>query len=495
MFKNIFFFSLIFTALVFTGCHEELLFPEPPSNITTANFYKTAKDIDMGVIAIYGRLQYRKARVQSMENSDLTFMELPGDNMYKGTWARHYEHVDEWNCLPTSTGMDYMWTQSYSGIFYANSVLENIDNPVNYVAGEKEKYLGEAKFMRALFYFDLVRLYGGVPRIDKTVSIADSRKVGRAPEADIYNLIVEDLKAAVDNLPAQNTPGRASKGAAVALLAKVYVYLKDWSNAKIYFEKLFSEFNFELLPDVTNILKTEDNKELIFVVKYVDGTYGQFLSKEGLPYQGIFKVLKDGGNWCPSWDLLKRFDPEDTRKEAAITEMWKSYATKEADEPIWNPWINKWFVPERMNVATTVGCELDIPVLRLGDMILLYAETLYELNQTGPALVQLNRIRERAFNGSTHNYSDSDIPNKEAWLEKLHLERRFELCFEGERWFDLVRSGLYLNLHEYETYNDGQGVILKRKLDPKPWKKYFPIPQSEIDQYDPGVLVQNEGYD
>jgi len=481
--------------LAIAGCHDELLYPEPPSNLTTANFYKSGKDMNMAVIGIYSRLQSRKATVYNAENSDFTFMELAGDNAYKGTWASLYEHVDNWEMSSTSVGMEFWWTQCYNGIFRTNNVIENIDNPDNYQAGEREQYLGEAKFLRAMFYFDLVRVYGGVPKIDRPVTIAESKEIPRASEGEIYSLIVEDLTEAVNLLPDFIAYGRASKGAATALLGKVYVYLKDWTNAKTYLEKVLSDFNYELLSDFNAVHKTEDHKEMIFVVKYQPGSYGQFYSVQGLPYTGVYGVVQNGGNICPSWDLIKRFDPEDTRKAATIGEDWKPFDAKESDPVQWVPHIVKFYVPSLMNISPVVACGLDLPVLRLGDIILLYAETLYELNQPQQALTQLNRIRERAFQGDSHNYTMADIPNKNAWIAKLHLERRFELCFEYERWFDLVRSGLYMNLTEYETFNDGKGVILKKTLVPQTWKKYFPIPQSQIDQYPKGFLVQNEGYD
>ena len=494
MYSNkILYISLIMT-IILGACHKELLEPVPESTLTTSNFYKTAKDMNMAVLGIYGRLQYRKGRIYE-DDKDRTFMEIPSDNIYFGTWAAPYRDIDNWEMLSNSSGVEFFWIQSYNGIFLANNVLENINTPTNYGTGEKEQYIGEAKFMRALFYFDLVRVYGGVPLINKPVTIEQCKMIPRASEEEIYNLIVEDLNDAVSQLPEQSiASGRTSRAAAIGLLAKVYVYRNDWTNAKTNLERLFSEYSYSLEANVKDVILKPKNNELIFVVAYTSGTYGQFLTRDYLPYTGVYGVMQNGGNVCVSWDLIKRFHPADSRKEAWIQELWKPYNAKPEDQPIFWPYGIKYFDPAKVNVSSSVGVGIDLPVLRLGDMILLYAETLYELNQHDEALVQLNRIRERAFKGTGHNYTLADIPTREDWIQLLFLERRLELCFEHDRWFDLVRSGLYMDLNEYETYNDGAGTILVKKLEPKPWKKYFPIPQAQIDLYPSGFLIQNEGY-
>src|SRR5690606_2844773 len=142
------------------------------------------------------------------------------------------------------------WQASYNGIFRANAVLANLDNPQDYTGNIKGMLEGEARFMRALFYFDLVRGFGGVPAITDILSVSEAQATPRASIEEIYALIVNDLQAAISLLPMpeDTANGRASQGAAVALLGKVYIYLEDWANAYEYLN-MVSDYNYALEED------------------------------------------------------------------------------------------------------------------------------------------------------------------------------------------------------------------------------------------------------
>ncbi len=482
--------SLFLMTLILGACQKELLNPVPQSVLTTSNFFQTSKDMDLAILGIYSQLQ-------SMVSSDRSvLLDLISDESYLGEFGSPQGEHDLDNVAVTSDNelVANFWENAYNGIFRANSVLSNIDNPTNYKTSEKDQYIGEAKFMRALFYFDLVRLFGGVPKVISLLSINEAKLFTRATEEDIYNLIVEDLQDALAKLPDQTgiARGRASKGAALALLGKVSVYRKDWSNAKVYLEQLFSDFNYALVPDFAEVIKTEDNSELIFAVKYTDGGNGQFVTNLYTPFVGIYGLVSGGGNHLPSWSTEKLYQTGDTRKDATITDLNKYYFAQPGDPYVWYPHVNKYLVPHTM----FVGCGLDIPILRLGDMVLLYSEVLYELQQPELALIQLNAIRERAFGDATHDYTLADISSRDSFIDKLFLERHLELAWENERWFDIVRNGTFLTaLAQEETYyNDATQTtfIITRTI--LPYMKYFPIPQRQIEQSDPGVLIQNEGY-
>jgi starch-binding outer membrane protein, SusD/RagB family len=490
MFKNIFFISgVLFLALIAGGCQKDLLNPVPQSVLATTNFYKTANDMNLAVLGIYDRLQ-------SIKSSCFRYMELPSDNIYLGPWVETPGTIELENLGVTSANNEIadFYEASYNGIFRANCVLANVDKPTNYKTAQKEQFIGEAKFLRALFYFDMVRLFGGVPKITTLLSIEEGRNTPRASEAEIYDLIVEDLKDAIDKLPAKENiaKGRASKGSAVALLSKVYVYRKDWNNAKTYLEQLFNNYNYSLVPNFANVIKTEDNSELIFVVKYIDNTDGQGFSQAYCPYSGIYQVLSGGGNMNPCWSLHKLFLSDDTRKVTSITEMWKSWVATASTPAIWAPYASK-LIPSSITYGVNSG--LDLPILRLADMVLLYAETLYELQQPQQALVQLNKIRERAFLGTSHNYTITDVPDHDTFMDKLLMERRLELAFENDRWCDLLRTGKFVTVmvqHETQYNNVTPATVVT--LNPKQYMRYFPIPQRQIDQSASGVLVQNDGY-
>ncbi len=483
---------LIFASFLFGACEKKLLNPVPESVLTTANAYNTAKDMELAVLGIYNSLQSRVPK-------DFELMEVPSGNV----WVQYFATapgIDEISTLTVSSQNDKLnsfWKNTYNGIFRANTVLANIDKPTDYPASKKEQLTGESKFLRARFYFDLVRVFGGVPAVTAVVTAEESRNIGRASEQDIYNLIVKDLQDAVNALPApaQTAWGRASKGAAVALLAKVYVYLKDWNNAKKYLDELFSsEFSYGLVTDYAALFKTETekNNETIFAVAYAAGTNGQSLTYDLAPLGGIYNVINNGNRVVgPTWDLRKSFEPEDTRFPVTIREDWYPYAYKPGDPAIFFPYINKWIVPSDVS-----GSGLDIPLLRLADMILLNAETLYNLSEPDLALAEINRVRERAFGNADHNYQLSDIATDETFYDKLLLERRLELASENNRWFDLVRTGRFTsviqNVEGQYISKTGGAVIMPMRA--QGFMKYFPIPLEQIQLAAPGVLQQNEGY-
>ncbi|HYH56982.1 MAG TPA: RagB/SusD family nutrient uptake outer membrane protein, partial [Anseongella sp.] len=314
------------------------------------------------------------------------------------------------------------------------------------------------------------------------------------PEEEIYALILADLQDAVEKLPAPENMarGRASRAAALALLGKVYVYLEDWENALANLERV-DEFNYRLLDDFASLwsLANEDNAEVIFAMKYIENENGHLLSSDFIPYFGVEGVASSGLEVALlSWSLQKKYEAEDTRKAVTVAEYWKAPGSSDPEE--WRPYVNKYAVPH--SGRTSSG--LDLPVLRYADIVLLKAEALYRLNRPAEALAELNRVRSRAFGNASHNYSMADISTPEAFLDKLLLERQLELAFENQRWFDLVRTGRFMEaLDQVEwNYNPTTGTAQIVDLDPKPHFRYFPIPQHEIDQASPGVLTQNEGY-
>ena len=489
---NITILILLSAAFLLGSCEKSLLRPVPESVLTTANAYNTAKDMDLAVLGIYNSLQSRVPK-------DFELMEVPSGNV----WVQYFATapgIDEISTLtvsPQNDKLNSFWKTTYNGIFRANLVLANIDKPTDYATSKKEQLTGEAKFLRAWFYFDLVRIFGGVPAVTTVITANESRNTGRASEQDIYALIVADLKDAIAGLPAPSSAdwGRASKGAAVALLAKVYVYLKDWNNAKTYLDELFSgEFSYSLLTNYADLFKvaTEKNSEAIFSVAYAAGTNGQSLTYDLAPIGGGYNVVNNGNRVIrPSWDLRKAFEEDDSRFPVTIAEDWYPFAYKQGDPAIFYPYINKWLVP-----SDPASSGLDIPVLRLADLILLNAETLYNLNKPDLALAAINKVRERAFGNASHDYELSDIATEEIFYDKLLLERRLELAVENDRWFDLVRTGRYTTViqHIEGEYTSKTGGATIMTMSAKPYMKYFPIPYEQIQLAAPGVLTQNEGY-
>ncbi|HMF70354.1 MAG TPA: RagB/SusD family nutrient uptake outer membrane protein, partial [Flavitalea sp.] len=276
------------------------------------------------------------------------------------------------------------------------------------------------------------------------------------------------------------------------LLGKVYVYRKDWANAKTYLEMVAAP-GYKLLPLFSNIwkLENEDNDEMVFAIKYTEGTNGHSLSTAFLPFGGKTGIATSGlESVFPSWDIHKLFDAADTRKATSISEYYK--APTPANAPLnWFPHVSKYEVKHVINSSG-----LDLPVIRYADIVLLLSEAYYGLNDKAQALTQLNKIRERAFGNTTHNYAAGDIATPENFTDKILLERRLEFAFENERWFDLVRFGRLQTELAFEErgYNQATQTALKVILQPKDSYKLFPIPQSQIDVYPKDGLTQNPDY-
>lgn len=486
--KNKLYIPVLLLAIAASSCTNSLLNMTPDSSLTTTNFFKTSNDMDQAVIGIYSGMQDRKPK-------DYLLMEMPGDNLYMGTATPGANDLDFLTVNAENIPVADFWEKSYTGIARANAVLENIDRPVDYTAGKKEQYAGEAKFMRALFYFDLVRLYGGVPLVTKTPSVTEAKNMPKAAAAQVYDQIIADLKEAIDLLPAPASivRGRASKGAATGLLGKVYVYRKDWANAKIYLDKTIRDFGYQLEPNFAALwsLASEDNKEIIFTIKYTDGTNGHSLGIDYAPIGGLAGIVGSGNQYAfPSWSLNKKYVTGDTRKASTISD-YVVKATSPNDPPIWGPYVKKYAT--KFTGATSGQ---DLPVLRLGDVVLLYAEALYNTGDKGNALTQLNLVRERAFGNAAHNYTAADIASDNNFLDIILLERQLELAYENERWPDLLRTGKFMTVmaREERDYNPATGTATTVTLTPKATMVLLPVPQRQIDQYTPGVLTQNEGY-
>ena len=487
---------LIFIMAYTQSCEKQLLSPVPESDLTDVNAFNTAKGVDLALLGAYNVLQ-------DMTNHNYEIMEMPSGDMY-GSLFSGIPGISEIALLTTSPDnprINSFWKTCYNGIFRVNTVLDKIDIPTDYSGSQKDQLIGEAKFLRGMFYFDLVRIFGGVPIVTTVLSIEESKTIGRSTEQEVYAQIVSDLKDAVNSLPSASKIawGRASKGAAVALLAKVYVYMEDWNNAKTYLDELFSsEFSYSLVPNYGDLFKiaTEKNSEAIYSMPYVEGTNGSILATSYAPLQGIFGIVSNGNSdnyGTPSWNLRKDFLDDDTRLPVTIQEYFRPYTSQPGDPLKWWPYINKYMVP---GLPSSSG--LDVPILRLADMILLYSETLYNLDKPDLALGELNKVRQRAFKNSSHNYTLSDISTKETFYDKLLLERHLELAAENNRWFDLVRTDRFVAelgngfLGSYSSPSGDNANLIPMKA--KPYNRVFPIPNEQIQLSNPGVLTQNEGY-
>jgi hypothetical protein len=481
---------VLFTALV--SCKKDFLDKAPLDSVNTANYYKTAEDAVNAVNAAYQPLQRPKLYNFRIWTTDI----MAGNSVTgAGGGTDGIETQDEQNFVTTSAnaGVLDVYRGPAPGILQCNIVLQKVPD-ISMDATLKNRIIGEAKFLRALYYFNLVRLFGDVPLITKPQVVGDDLKVKRAPKADVYALIIKDLTDAMGLLPAASTYtganiGRASKGSAIGLLAKVYLTLGNYQQT-VDLCKQVTALGYSLNASYAdNFSATKKNTaESLFEVQYSGATtYGFFDDFNQAAWASTFTGPRNsdfvGGayGWNqPTQEFVNAYESGDLRKDITILypgcpafdgkAYLASYSTTGFN-------LRKFLVPKSISPDYNTNPE-DFPVLRYADILLMHAEAMNELGQAG-AEAPLNLVRHRAGLGNI-----ATGLSKDAFRTVVLHERRIELAFEGQRWFDLIRvnNGQYgLDfLHSIGKTNATAKFLL------------LPIPQQEIDS-NPN-LVQNTGY-
>jgi hypothetical protein len=452
-------------------------------------FWKTADDAAAGVNAIYGNLR-------SWENTAfpaIAIESIGADEADKGSSpndATFFNQYDTFKIDP-SEGNNYgFWNGQYRNINYANQVLDNVP-AITMDENLKARYLAEAKFVRALSYFRLVRAYGGVPLRLHVANSNDptSFNIPRASAADVYAQIEADLNDAAAVLPQSYNAadkGRATKGAAVGLHAKVAMYLKKWNDVLTYTNQVMG-MGYALVPNFEQEfrLQNENSSESVFEIQaeLVPGNASASNSQYS-QVQGVRGAT--GGGWgfnVPSAELAAAFEPGDPRRDATI--IFRGETTPEGDvisSQTDNPMYNqKSYVPFSLWVSGyNEGAQQNFRVLRYSDVLLMNAEAANELGNTGQALASLEQVRARARQGNPNILPAVTTADQAALRRAIYHERQVELAMEYDRYFDVIRQG--------------RGAEV---FGPKGWKagknEVWPIPQTEID-LSGGLLTQNPGY-
>src|SRR5699024_9138515 len=254
-------------------------------DLTEANFYNSADDMERAILANYNSYQQRYPR-------NWLVFETPTESVHKSEYdfIGGLQQVDQLAFHPSNDIFESFWLDNYNGILLPNAVRQNLDTTAELPAGDRNRLEVEARFLRALFYFDLVRGFGGVPQITQHVNIEEARNTPRASADSIYNLIVNDLEVALSNLPDKGgiETGRATTGAAAALLGQVHVYLENYETALTYLDQVES-MDYSLLDNFDDIysLENEDHAEGIFTLKYIENENGNVLPSDFIPYFGV----------------------------------------------------------------------------------------------------------------------------------------------------------------------------------------------------------------
>lgn len=474
----------------------------PYSEVAEDEYVKDEYSVNNLVMGAYNALQdvmfYEWALTEV--RSDNARMRINGSTAAE---TKLIEQLDQNVVLTAHSWIQNYWDKSYAAIARVNGIFPSLD--VVDDAQKKAQFEGEARFLRAHLYFNLVRLWGPVFIVTKKIGSDEARYMHRSSSEEVYELIESDLEAIVEgellpNALSQNDMGRADMKAAKALLAKVYMTHYKFGEEKYEAAKSLLEDVIEACgnPQTVSALvpyadvfdyNNECNKEIIFAVRYLSGNVGI-----GCPFSTLFGPLNNGGNVVlgspkhynyPSDNLANSYAETDCRKDVVMQE---GYYNSTTDQYVISRYCNKFM---QNDMANEYDAENDWPIIRLGDVLLLYAEVSNELS--GPndaALKYLNMIRERA---GVPTYSLSDLNSKYAFREAVRNERRLELAMENQRWFDLQRWGQTVNVinnyYKSEVFYSGYDYIVNPIAQ---WQTLLPIPVSVINVNK--QIAQNPGY-
>lgn len=465
---------LALSSSVITSCKKSFVELTPRGIIPVSTFYNTEVDIKSALTGAYSSLR-------PIYNEQYGFGEIPSDNTQTyGESEVLYGEQDKLTWNSRSTNLQNAWTRFYATIAYSNIVLDHVGTPPM-SAANRNGYIGQAKFLRALMYFNLVRMFGGVPLVlNEITSETQAYSYNRATVEQVYAQIEKDLTEAAAVLPASYSGtdiGRATSIAANALLGKVLMFEKKFTQAEPILASVASSAGTLLPYDQVFGLGKDNNRDIIFSVQYLGGGFGEgnTFARAFVPQPSgtTITAVTGNSNNIGTPDLYNSFEPGDNRLNTAIGVFTTGNLVY---------YYAKKFIYQSVG-ANSEG-DNDWPVLRYADIVLLYAEVLNENGKTADALTQLNLVRARAGLAAKSGLSQSDARTT------IYHERRIELCFEGERWFDLIRWGIMVNTmtaHKtnYPPVNGQIGNIVSTL-------SLYPIPNREI-QLNP-KLSQNSGY-
>lgn len=487
------------TALMLASC-QDFLEVAPESSLTTTTFFKTDADFVQGVNSIYEQLHdvYGVSSTDNPGSGAWIMGEMRSDNTHYilNTGNRGFETCEYIDNFVDDKQNGYSNNKYYNNfilISRANQVIAQLET-ASITESVAANVKGQALFLRALSYLDLVQYFGDVPMpLTPATNMAETA-LPRTAKADIFAQIIKDATEAASLLPNKATQdkGRATSGAAKMLLANAYVVLKDWAKVETNIKSILSEYS--LLTKYSDIyeISNKNNAESIFEVQFMQGaTQGQrsnfiynFLPRLSDPsiVTGVAGSANSQGGWnTPTPDMIAAYEAGDIRKDASIAyvEGYPYIKKYSHAHSIWNNTDDNW------------------PVYRFSEALLFLAEALNEQAKPAEALPYLNQVRTRA--GLTSVTETGQV----ALRDRILKERRVELAFENKRWLDIVRTGKMVEImtaHGAKIkatpmsyyYPAGYQPVASAYTGITAAREIFPIPYREI-QLNP-ALTQNAGY-
>ncbi|MBW8687566.1 RagB/SusD family nutrient uptake outer membrane protein [Chitinophaga rhizophila] len=514
-------FASIIAISVFAACSKDFLEHSPVDQQTETSFYQNPDQALQALVAVYNQLN-----IGDFDNIHLV-SELASDNCFGGggtsdlTWK-------QWDRGQESSNMNLgVWQKYYTGIYRANVLLSKLEG-VNWGADStlKNTYAAEARFLRAYFYFDLVRFFGNVPLVTKQLTVSEYNTPQATP-ADVYKLIAEDLKFAAERLPAiayagipGSNYGRVTKWAAESLIGRVFLYYTGYYNqndlagvvtkaqAINYLEDVITTGGYDLVDSFPRLWQAagrsfvgEDNKETIWSIKFTHKGLGNWDQKNGnrmqvhigIRNQVLNPYYKGWGAGTVNPRLWNAYDGNDTRRNASIISIEDENLTGYAvgDQSQYTGYFWKKYQPLNEGNADSKGGNFQIDnyfdniVIRYADVLLMAAELNLEGNLS-KAQTYYNQVRDRAFLGTSGRKTLTTADGKRLIME----ERRLELALEGVRYWDLLRQGMNVAKAAIDNNSSDPQFVVNFRTETQ---GLFKIPEQEIN-LSSGVYKQNPGW-
>lgn len=494
-----------------SACSKKFLEIDPQGSITETEALKNVDAANQVVAGVYNTLYFGSFGKTTVGLEWALMADVASDDADKGSIPSDQDvnaagDIDNFVATSNNTYLNNIWNGYYVGIARANQAIDILNQNSILDTATRNRLIGECRFLRGMYYFNLVRTFGGVPKIiryPQPSELNNDEFQTKAPVDTIYQVIINDFQYGIDHLPnkgdASSTVGRATKGAAESFLAKVYLYQKNWQKAFDLSSDVINSGLYSLVPDYNTIFRQNpvngtggnNNSESIFEVQTginitANAISANYSDGQGPRGKGGWNDLGFGLN-DPSADLANAYEPGDTRKNATIIFINPTVAGSNTGTVLWDGFripSQDSVQNQRYNYKAYASAILEsvqkdsskdtkpknIRLMRYSEVLLIYAEAGVMLSN-GDATIKLNMVRARA-----------NLPASTATQQSVWQERRVELGMEQDRFFDLVRQGRagVVMRAAGKNFTDGKNEV-------------FPIPQPQID-LSGGRLKQNNGY-